>query len=211
MEKGKWAWPIGGPARPTKATRVGRPRGNPRGRRRLGGGGGALGFPRGWRTPTPSTAYINPPGVPWLIHSLSLPLFFLTWLTCLEHRVEGNSSCQTSSCCQISSLNPSSSAVLLDWSPNDVYTPHVCNHLEAPLVRCYLLWLVRLHDLEAGFGYLHRQRSCGNVPAHSVFKGIDFVAISLLFNYVDRSWAMGVENFFLFSASNPNLPYMEWC
>jgi hypothetical protein len=38
---------------------------------------------------------------------------------------------------------------------------------------------------------------------HSVFKGMNVVAIPLLFNYVDRSWAMSVENF-LFSASNPN-------
>jgi hypothetical protein len=30
------------------------------------------------------------------------------------------------------------------------------------------------------------------------------VAIPLLFNYVDKSWAMDVENFFLFSCSNPN-------
>jgi hypothetical protein len=66
-----------------------------------------------------------------------------------------------------------------------------------------LLRLVRLHDLEVGFGCLHLQRSCGNVPAHSVFKGMNIVVVPLLFNYVDRSWAMGVENF-LFSA-NANL------
>jgi hypothetical protein len=144
MENGKWAWPIGGPTRLAKATRVWRPRGNPRGRWWHGGGGGALGFPRGRWPPTPSIAYINPPWVPWLIHSLSLPLFFLTWLPCLEQcqRVEGNSSCRTSSRCQISSLNPSSSTALLDRRPDDVYTPHACNHLEAPLVRCCLLRLV---------------------------------------------------------------------
>jgi hypothetical protein len=33
---------------------------------------------------------------------------------------------------------------------------------------------------------------------HSIFKGMNTVAISLLFNYVDRSCAMGVENFFVF-------------
>jgi hypothetical protein len=34
-------------------------------------------------------------------------------------------------------------------------------------------------------------------------QGLNTIAITLLFNYVDRSWAMGVENF-LFSASNLN-------
>jgi hypothetical protein len=34
----------------------------------------------------------------------------------------------------------------------------------------------------------------GTFPrAHSVFKGMNIVAIPLLFNYVDRSWAMGVQ------------------
>jgi hypothetical protein len=61
-----------------------------------------------------------------------------------------------------------------------------------------LLSLVRLHDLEVGFGYLHRYRLCGNVPVHSVFKAMNTVAVLLLFNYVDISWAMGVENFFVF-------------
>jgi hypothetical protein len=42
-----------------------------------------------------------------------------------------------------------------------------------------LLRLVRLHDLEAGFGCLHRQRSCGNVPAHSVFKGMDSAVVTV--------------------------------
>jgi hypothetical protein len=72
MEKGKWAWPIGGSARPAKATRAVCPRGNPRGQRRLGGGASALGFPRGRRPPTPSIAYINPPRGP-LDHSFPLP------------------------------------------------------------------------------------------------------------------------------------------
>jgi hypothetical protein len=66
-----------------------------------------------------------------------------------------------------------------------------------------ILRLVRLHDLEVGFSCLHRQHSCGNIPAHSVFRGMNIVAILLLFNYVDRSWAMGVETNFD-SASNPN-------
>jgi hypothetical protein len=34
--------------------------------------------------------------------------------------------------------------------------------------------------------------------------GMNITAILLLFNYVDRSWAMGVEIFFCFFASNPN-------
>jgi hypothetical protein len=33
---------------------------------------------------------------------------------------------------------------------------------------------------------------------------MNIVVVPLLFNYIDRSWAMGVEIFVLFSASNPN-------
>jgi hypothetical protein len=33
---------------------------------------------------------------------------------------------------------------------------------------------------------------------HSFFKGMNTIAISLQFNYVDRSWAMDVEKFFVF-------------
>jgi hypothetical protein len=120
--------------------------------------------------------------------------------------------------CRISTLNPPSSATLLDRSSNDVYTPYVCNPSEvlhlwhyvdvpvllhwcrgavaswscgAMLVRCWSSSTVRLHDLEVGYGCFHRQRSCGNVPAHSVFKGMNTAVVPLLFNYVDRSWAMG--------------------
>jgi hypothetical protein len=39
--------------------------------------------------------------------------------------------------------------------------------------------LVRLHDLEVGFGCLHQQHSCGNVPAHSVIKGMNTTATPL--------------------------------
>jgi hypothetical protein len=54
-----------------------------------------------------------------------------------------------------------------------------------------LLRLVRLHNVDVGFGCLQRQRSCGNT-AHSLFNGMDNAALlPLLFNYVDRSWAMG--------------------
>jgi hypothetical protein len=51
-----------------------------------------------------------------------------------------------------------------------------------------LLQLVRLHDLEVGFVGLHRQCSCGNVPVHLVFKGMNTTATPLPFNYIDRSW-----------------------
>jgi hypothetical protein len=67
----------------------------------------------------------------------------------------------------------------------------------AMLVWCWSSSTVQLHDLEVGFGCLHQQRSCGNIPVHSVFKGMNTITIPLLFNYEDRSWAMGVEIFFL--------------
>jgi hypothetical protein len=62
-----------------------------------------------------------------------------------------------------------------------------------------LLWLVRLHELEVGFVSLHRQRSCGNVPAHSVFKGMNTTATSFPFNYIDRSceWLCRGKNYFM--------------
>jgi hypothetical protein len=45
----------------------------------------------------------------------------------------------------------------------------------------------------------------GTFLAHSVFKGMNTIIVPLLFNYVDRSWAMGVEN--IFFALNPNIIY----
>jgi hypothetical protein len=56
----------------------------------------------------------------------------LAWLPRLELRpqVRGNSMCRTLSRCWISSPSPSSSATSLDWSPDDVYTPYVCNPSE---------------------------------------------------------------------------------
>jgi hypothetical protein len=61
----------------------------------------------------------------------------MAWLACLElcQRVRGNSMCRTSSRYRISSPNPSSSTALLDRSPDDVYTPYVCNPSEALLMR----------------------------------------------------------------------------
>jgi hypothetical protein len=69
---------------------------------------------------------------------------------------------------------------------------------DALLMWCWSSSTVRLHDPEVGYGCLHQQRSCGNVPAHSVFKGIHTVAVLLLFNYIDRSWAKGWRKFFVF-------------
>jgi hypothetical protein len=61
-----------------------------------------------------------------------------------------------------------------------------------------LLLLVRLHDLEVGFGCLHRQHSYGNVPAHSIFKGMNTITIPLLFNYVDiMGYGCREKNYFL--------------
>jgi hypothetical protein len=51
---------------------------------------------------------------------------------------------------------------------------------------------VQLHDLEVGFRCLHRQRSCGNIPAHSIFKGMNTTTTPLPFNYIDRSWEKGL-------------------
>jgi hypothetical protein len=72
-----------------------------------------------------------------------------------------------------------------------------------------LIRLVRLHDLEVGFGSLHRQCSCGNVPAHSVFRGMNIVTVSLLFNYVDISWAMVVEKFFVFCFESQHFGHLR--
>jgi hypothetical protein len=55
------------------------------------------------------------------------------------------------------------------------------------LMRCWSSSTVRLHDLEVGYSCLHRQHSCRNVPAHSVFKNMNTIVVPLLFNYVDRS------------------------
>jgi hypothetical protein len=68
-----------------------------------------------------------------------------------------------------------------------------------------ILRLVWLHVFEVYFDCLYRQRSCGNVPTHSVFKGMITVTILLLFNYVDRSWATSVEKFFVFCFESQQL------
>jgi hypothetical protein len=63
----------------------------------------------------------------------------------LCQRVEGKPSCRTSSRYRISSLNPSSSAALLDRSPDNVYTPYVCNSSEVPHLRHYVIVSVLSH------------------------------------------------------------------
>jgi hypothetical protein len=45
--------------------------------------------------------------------------------------------------------------------------------------------LVRLHDLEVGFGCLSRQCLCRNIPTHSVFKGMNTTAALLPYNSVE--------------------------
>jgi hypothetical protein len=123
----------------------GRPRVYPRGQR-LGFGAPLVEAHPGEVLPSPS-ACIKAPRTTWLMHSLSRPLFPLTWLPRLElcQWVEGNLSCRTPSCCPISSLNPPSSAALLDQSPNDIYTPYMCNSLEVPLLWHYVIVPVLLH------------------------------------------------------------------
>jgi hypothetical protein len=90
---------------------------------------------------------MNPPGGSLDDSFLSLPLFLLTWLPHLGlcQWVEGNLSCRTPSRWRISSLNPPSSAALLNQSPDDVYTPYVCNSSEVPLLRHYVIAPVLLH------------------------------------------------------------------
>jgi hypothetical protein len=133
-----------------------------------------------------------------------------------------------SSLYQISSLNPSSSAALLDRSLDDVYTPYVCNSSKVPLLRHYVVAPVLLHlcrgvvapwhggamaPYSCGAG-LHRLYDYTTLrPTSVVF--IDNVRTGtfphtqssrvwimslfpLLFNYVDKSWAMGVEKNFVF-------------
>jgi hypothetical protein len=137
----------------------------------------------------PPYAYINPPAP--LAHSSHL-LLSSPWLGShvLEScpRVRGNSTCRTSTRCWISSSSLSSSAALLDWSPDDVYTPCMCNPSEALLLRCWSSSTGTNTRIEVGFCCLHQQRLCGNVPAHSVFKGMNTTATLLPFNYIDRSW-----------------------
>jgi hypothetical protein len=61
-----------------------------------------------------------------------------------------------------------------------------------------LVRLVRLHDLEVGFGCLHRQCSCGNVPAHSVFKGMNSTAIIITIQLCREIMGYGLEEIFYF-------------
>jgi hypothetical protein len=67
-----------------------------------------------------------------------LPLFLLTWFPLLELRqqVEGKPPIPDAVALPDFQLNPPSSAALLDWSPDDIYTPYVCNPSEALHVRC---------------------------------------------------------------------------
>jgi hypothetical protein len=67
-----------------------------------------------------------------------------------------------------------------------------------------LLQLVWLHDLEVGFGCHPWQRSCGNVPANSVFKGMNTSATLLPYSCIEYIMGYGCREIFLFSASNPN-------
>jgi hypothetical protein len=53
-------------------------------------------------------------------------------------RVKVNSTLRTPSRCWISALSPSSSAALLDQSPEDVYTPDVCNISEVLHLRHFI-------------------------------------------------------------------------
>jgi hypothetical protein len=78
---------------------------------------------------------------------------------------------------------------LLNWTRSRTTSIH--RTCVIPRRRCScgagLYRLVRLYDLDVGFGCLHRQHSCGNVPAHSVFKGMNTTSTPFPFNYIDRS------------------------
>jgi hypothetical protein len=123
------------------------------------------------------SAYIKAPQDP-LAHSfLSLPFFLLTWLPHLElcQRVEGNLSFRTPSRYRISSMNPPSSAALLDRSPDDVYTPCVCNSSEVPLLRHYVVAPVLLHWCRGAVAPWRRDIMALWRHAHAVMVFIDYV------------------------------------
>jgi hypothetical protein len=100
---------------------------------------GGLGFPLGPTTYPLSPHYINPR---WgtLAHSFPpLPLFLLAWLPRLElcQWVEEKPPIPDAVALPDFQLNPPSSAALLEWSSDDVYTPYVCNPSRALHVRRY--------------------------------------------------------------------------
>jgi hypothetical protein len=57
---------------------------------------------------------------------------------------------------------------------------------------------VRVHDLEVGFGYLHRQCLCGIVPTHFVFKGMNSITVNITVQLHRKIMGYGCRNFFIF-------------
>jgi hypothetical protein len=81
----------------------------------------------------------------------------------------------------------------------------MCNPSERPLVRCWSSLTVRLHDLEVGFVGLHRQCSCGNVPVHSVFKGMNTIAALLPYSCVEQIIGYGCREKICFLLRIPTI------
>jgi hypothetical protein len=101
--------------------------------------------------------------------------------------------------------NSPSSAALLDRSPDNVYTPYVCNPLEAPLVRC---WSSSASTTTRPRGWLRLSSSTMFMQERSRAQSSRVWILSLLqllFSYVDRWCAMGVGFFFCFLLWTPTV------
>jgi hypothetical protein len=81
-------------------------------------------------------------------------------------------------------LSSSSSAASLDRSPDDVYTPDVCNTSEAlPLVALGFIESFDYTTLRLA-SVVSIDNVVQNVFSLSVFKGMNTIATPLLYNYV---------------------------
>ena len=186
----------------------------------LGFGGGGCprwpspgeGYP-GEVLPTPSP-YIKAAHPPFLLiqsNSFSPPPPLLSspraLAPCLGwHRLtRGSSTLRTPSRCWISGPSLSSSAALLDRSPEDVYTPYVCRTAEVLHVWHFVIVEpASLHDLEVGVVassstpfIREREKAFG-------LQGYDFRSLSVTYIYIDRSWAGVLGQNYCFLCRNPN-------
>jgi hypothetical protein len=163
------------------------------------GSGWRLGFALGLEATYPHRLY-KPPMLPWLINPISssfLPGLAPTFWS-RAHELEETprvKRCRAARFTVLVFLLP-----LLCWTR--ARTTSIHRTCVIPQRRCScgdgLHRLVQLHDLEVSFGCLHRQCSCGNVPAHSFFKGMNTIATLLPFNYIHRSWERNCRKKFVF-------------
>jgi hypothetical protein len=127
---------------------------------------------------------------PWFIHPISsslLPCLAPTFWICTRKLEE--TPCARR-CCAAGFLVLVYLLLLLCWTGARMTFVHRMCVIPQRSYSCgaSLLRLVWLHDLEVSFFSLHRQCSCGNIPVHLVFKGMNTTATPLPFNYIDRSW-----------------------